>query len=200
MIHRARLLRLGVLMSVAVLVAGCGGMGAQNPGGGLSPVNAVATDSDDHLLLFGADVVAYFTEGRHVQGDPAYRSEYEGVDLHFASADNKALFDADPAAYLPQYGGYCANGIAFGIPWGGNAEDFMVRDGKLYIFGGDMSQRAFMLAVDDNVALADKYWSEEIQGGNSFWQRTKRLVIRVPHYQSGEEQAEAVRAAAQASQ
>jgi YHS domain-containing protein len=195
MSDRFRGLRWGAIVLAAGLLAGCGGMNAQNPGGSYSPINAISSEDDDHLLLFGADVVAYFTENRYVQGSPEFRSEYEGVDLHFASAANKALFDADPARYLPQYGGYCANGIAFGIPWGGNAQDFMIHDDKLYIFGGELSMKAFLLDLDGNLALSDRYWSEEIAGGNSFWQRSKRLVLRVPHYQSGEEQAAAVQAA-----
>jgi YHS domain-containing protein len=190
-------LRISVIALAAITLSGCGAMTAQNPDGRLSPINGIANDTDDHLMLFGADVVAYFTEGRHVQGSPEHRSEYEGVDFWFSSAANKALFDADPNAYLPQYGGYCANGIAFGIPWGGNAEDFLVHDGKVYIFGGELSKQAVLLDLESNLDLADKYWREEIAGNNSFWQRAKRLVIRVPHYQSGEEQAAAVAAARQ---
>ena len=195
MSRRTNTVRLMPLLLAVGLLGGCGALTAQNPGGAYSPINAISNETDDHLLLFGADVVAYFTEGRFVQGSPEYRSEYQEVDLHFASAANKALFDANPTGYLPQFGGYCANGIAFGIPWGGNAEDFLVRDGKLYIFGGELSQQAFMLELEKNLALADKYWREEVAGGNSLWQRGKRLVFRVPHYQSGEEQAAAVAAA-----
>lgn len=195
----ASLLRWPFIGIAALLLAGCGAMTAQNPNGKLSPVNAIATETDEHLMLFGADVVAYFTESRYVQGSPEHASTFEGVGFHFVSAEHKAMFDADPSAYVPQYGGYCTNGIAFGIPWGGNAEDFLVEDGKLYIFGGELSQKAFMLDRDANMALAEKYWNEEVKDTNSFWQRAKRLVIRVPHYQSGEEQAEAVRLAEQQS-
>ncbi|MDJ0740872.1 MAG: YHS domain-containing (seleno)protein [Gammaproteobacteria bacterium] len=195
MLRQSRLLRAGIIVASATTLAGCGAMTAQNPDGGLSPINGIATERHDHLMLFGADVVAYFTEGRHVQGSPQYSSRHQGVDFHFATAEHKAVFDADPTAYLPQYGGYCTNGIAFGIPWGGNAEDFLVHDGKLYIFGGEVSKQAVMLDLERNLALADKYWAEEVAGNNSFWQRTKRLVIRVPHYQSGDEQAAAVEAA-----
>jgi YHS domain-containing protein len=193
----ASLLRWPLLGLAALSLVGCGAMTAQNPDGQLSPVNAIATETDDHLMLFGADVVAYFTENRYVQGSPEFSSEFEGVDFHFASAEHKALFDADPVSYVPQFGGYCTNGIAFAIPWGGNAEDFLVKDGRLYIFGGELSQKAFLLDLDGNLALAEKYWNEEVKDSNSFWQRTKRLVLRVPHYQSGEEQAEAVRLAEQ---
>lgn len=195
MSSNATLLRIGLLLAAAVLLAGCGAMNAQNPGGQLSPVNAITSDSEDHLMLFGADVVAYFSENRFVQGLPEYRSEVEGVDFHFASPEHKAMFDADPDAFIPQYGGYCTNGIVFGIPWGGNAEDFIVHDGRLYIFGGETSKQAVLLDLEKNLALADRYWSEEVQGNNSFWQRGKRLVWRVPHYQTGEEQAAAIAAA-----
>ena len=195
MSYPVKMMRLSALLLIAGLLSGCGAMTAQNPDGRFSPINAIATDTEDHLLLFGADVVAYFTENRYVQGSSEHRSEYESVDLYFSSAENKAKFDANPTAYLPEYGGYCANGIAFGIPWGGNAEDFLVHEGKLYIFGGRQSQKAFMLDLDKNLALSDKYWQEEVKDGNSFWQRGKRLVLRVPHYQSGEEQAAAIAAA-----
>jgi YHS domain-containing protein len=198
MTYRTRLLRAAVLLTVAFLLSGCDAMMAQNPGGSLSPVNAIATEADDHLMLFGADVVAYFTENRHVQGSPEHRSDYQDVDFYFASAENKALFDASPAAYIPQYGGYCTNGIVFGIPWGGNAEDFIVHDGKLYIFGGELSKQAVLLDLEKNLALADSYWEEEVKGNNSLWQRARRLIIRVPHYQTGAEQAATVEAALKA--
>jgi YHS domain-containing protein len=182
-------------MTIAFILSGCDAMMAQNPGGTISPVNAITTETDDHLMLFGADVVAYFIENRHVQGSPEHRSDYQGVDFYFASAENKALFDANPTTYLPQYGGYCTNGIVFGIPWGGNAEDFIVHDGKLYIFGGELSKQAVLLDLEKNLALADSYWEEEVKGSNSLWQRARRLIIRVPHYQTGAEQAAAVEAA-----
>jgi YHS domain-containing protein len=173
-------------------LVGCSAMQAQNPAGSLTPVNAVADADGTRLLLKGADVVAYFTQGRHVQGLPQHRSEYENVAFHFASAEHKALFDADPKKYLPQYGGYCANGIAYAIPWGGDADSWRMIDGKLYIFGGAGSKEAFELNVAGNLKLADSYWASEVAGTHSFWQRAKRLVFRVPHYKSGEELAKMV--------
>lgn len=184
-----------LLITSAIALSGCGAMNAQNPSSSLSPVNAISMDGNDSVLLFGADVVSYFTNNAYQQGNKAYSSNVGDVTLYFASAENKALFDAEPSKYLPQYGGYCANGIQFGIPWGGNAQDFLVHEGKLYIFGGAMSKAAFELELDKSISLSDQYWKEEIAGNNSFLQRAKRLVVRVPHYQTGEEQAAAVKAA-----
>jgi YHS domain-containing protein len=182
-----------IALSLGLLsLAGCGAMSAQNPSSALKPVNAVEMPPDARVKLKGADVVAYFTQSAYVQGNPAFKSSHEGVSFYFASAEHKAAFDQAPARYLPQYGGYCANGLVYGIPWGGDADSWKLIDGKLYIFGGQGSKDGFELDEKANLALADKYWNEEVKGNNSFVQRAKRMVLRVPHYKNGEELAQAV--------
>jgi YHS domain-containing protein len=187
------------LLLVSAL-AGCGAMSAQNPSGALKPVNAVELPPSERVMLKGADVVAYFTESAYRQGSAEHQSTYEGVNFWFASAAHKALFDQSPVRYLPQYGGYCANGIAYGIPWGGDADTWKITDGKLYIFGGQASKDGWELDEKANLALAEKYWAEEVKGSNSFFQRAKRMVLRVPHYKSGEELAREIAAAKAARQ
>ena len=182
------------LATLAFLAAGCAPLSTQSPGEGLSPVNAVADGGDRHLMLFGHDVVSYFTEGTHRMGSPAIKSEYKGVTFRFASPEAKRLFDASPEKYIPQFGGYCTNGIVYGIPWGGDADTWQMIDGMLYIFGGQGSKDAFLLDVPRNMALANKYWSEEVNGSNVFIQRAKRLILRVPHYKSGADLAAEVAA------
>jgi YHS domain-containing protein len=153
-------------------------------------VNAIKDGEDTHLMLFGHDVVSYFTENTHKLGSPAIKTVHKGVTFRFSKAEHKTLFDKEPEKYIPQYGGYCANGIVYGIPWGGDADSWRMIDGKLYIFGGKGSRDAFFLDTPKNVALADKYWKEEVSGANAFIQRTKRTTIaRVAHYKSGAELA-----------
>ena len=190
-----RVLTAAALAAGLLGLVGCGAMSAQNPGSALKPVNAVEMAPDARVMLKGADVVAYFTDGSYRAGVPEYKSTFEDVTFHFASAEHKAKFDQTPQAFLPQYGGYCANGVAYGIPWGGDADTWKMINGKLYIFGGQGSKDAFELDEAKNLALAEKYWNEEIKGGNSFVQRAKRMVFRVPHYKSGKELAQAVAAA-----
>ena len=188
-----RLFNLAAITVLAVAaLSGCSAMVAQNPSTPLRPVNAVAVGDESRVMLAGHDVVAYFTQGRYQPGQAGIKSVYEGVTFRFASAEHKALFDAQPAKYLPQYGGYCANGIAYAIPWGGDADAWRVIDGKLYIFGGRASLEAFELDIPGNLALANRYWADEVAGTNSFWQRGKRMVWRVPHYKSGDELAQMV--------
>lgn len=180
------------LAAAALLLGGCAPLVTQSPGQGLSPVNAVSDGDDRHLILFGHDVVSYFTDGRHAMGSPAHKSVHKGVTFRFASAEHKKLFDAAPEKYIPQFGGYCANGIVYGIPWGGDADTWRIIDGKLYIFGGAGSRDAFLVDERANLALAQKYWKDEVEGANAFFQRAKRLVLRVPHYKSGQQLAEEV--------
>lgn len=186
-----------VLLTAAVFsLSACAPLVTQSPSGKLSPVNAHAIDGNDRVMLKGTDVVTYFTQNKDLMGNPSIKSTYENVTFYFSSAENKALFDKEPAKYLPQYGGYCANGIVYGIPWGGDADTWRMIDGKLYIFGGAGSRDAFLLDVPKNRALADKYWAEEVAGSNAFIQRTKRTTIaRVPHYKTGAELAAEVAAA-----
>jgi YHS domain-containing protein len=179
-----------LLLSCAIAVlAGCAPLITQNPGGAISPANVVSLDGNDRVMLKGADVVAYFTDAQFKQGNPSIKSVYEKITFYFVSQENKRRFDAEPTKYVPQYGGYCANGTAYGIPWGGDADTWRVIDGKLYIFGGEQSRDAFLLEPQKNLQLAEKYWNEEVKGSNAFVQRNKRLLFKVPHYKSDAEVA-----------
>ena len=189
-------LAFGLIAAAALALAACAPLVVQSPSGKLSPVNAHAIDGNDRVMMKGTDVVTYFTQNKDVQGNPSIKSTYENVTFYFSSAENKALFDKEPMKYQPQYGGYCANGIVYGIPWGGDADSWRMIEGKLYIFGGQGSRDAFLLDVPKNRGLADKYWAEEVAGSNAFIQRTKRTTIaRVAHYKSGAELAAEVAAA-----
>jgi YHS domain-containing protein len=71
-------------------------------------VNATITG----LALRGYDPVAYFTDGKPIPGDYKITARYNDATYRFASQEHKALFEANPAKYLPQYGGFCAFGAA----------------------------------------------------------------------------------------
>jgi YHS domain-containing protein len=151
----------------------------------LGPYNSVSDGADSVLMLKGHDPVAYFTLGKHTLGKPEIKVTHEGATYRFVSDDHRMMFTKDPGRYVPQYGGFCANGIAYGIPWGGDPDTWKVLNGKLYIFGGESSRKYFLMDEKQNLQLADRYWSGEIKGSNAFTQRYYRLVARVPHYKTG---------------
>lgn len=81
----------------------------------------------------GTDPVAYFTEGRPVQGSADITYEWKGAEWRFASEEHRALFIADPEAYAPQYGGYCAWAVSHGQTASTEPDAWEIVDGKLYL-------------------------------------------------------------------
>jgi YHS domain-containing protein len=173
------------LSAIALLLAGCGAMTAQNPIRRLQPVNAVA-EAPTHASCSRAPTWWPISPRApsSARAAPQFSSRYEGVTFRFASAEHKALFDQAAGEIPARFGGYCANGIAYGIPWGGDADTWKMIDGKLYIFGGQASKDGFEL--DEKEPGAGRVLLE----GRSRRQQQlppagKRLIFRVPHYQSG---------------
>ena len=172
----ARIAKFAATFLAAIALAACASAG---------PYNSAADGADSVLMLRGHDPVAYFTVGKLILGNPGIKLTHDGATYRFADEQNKALFAANPGKYLPQFGGFCSNGIVYGIPWGGEPDTWKVIDGKLYIFGGDSSRKYFLMNEKRNLQLADQYWSSEVKGSNGFVQRYYRLLARVPHYKTG---------------
>jgi hypothetical protein len=57
------------------------------------------------VAIEGTDPVAYFDDGRPVEGSSDYEHEWMGAVWRFASAENRGALAADPERYAPQYGG-----------------------------------------------------------------------------------------------
>lgn len=110
------------------------------------------------VAVDGTDVVAYFTEGRPVPGDPAFAHRWAGVDWHFSSAANRDTFAADPEAYAPQYGGFCAWAVADGYTASTTPDAWAIVDGKLYLNYSNRIQRRWERDVPGFIAAADANW------------------------------------------
>jgi len=83
--------------------------------------------------ILGFDPVAYFTDGKPVKGQDSFTHEYLGAKWKFASQAHLDLFKSDPRKYAPQYGGYCAYGVAQDNLVSIEPDKFRVIDGKLYL-------------------------------------------------------------------
>lgn len=132
---------------------------AQNQGKYFTDKNGVA--------IKGYDVVAYFTDYKAVEGSEKHSLKYDGVTFYFANEEHKNMFKKEPAHYLPQYGGYCAFGMAkmnSKVPT--DPHTFKIVDGKLYLFFNDLYEgKKFNTIVPWNgdeanlKKAADKNWS-----------------------------------------
>lgn len=86
----------------------------------------------DSIALRGYDVVAFYTEGKAITGSDKFMYNWKNVKWLFASAEHLALFKANPANYEPQYGGYCAYGLARGYKAPTMADTWHIQENKLY--------------------------------------------------------------------
>ena len=89
--------------------------------------------SSTGLAMQGYDPVAYFTDGAPAKGSYKITTVFNDATYRFASEEHKAQFEANPEAYLPAYGGYCAFGTAMGFKFDGDPEYWKIVDNKLYL-------------------------------------------------------------------
>ena len=122
-----------------------------------APATKVNVDSKG-VILKGYDAVAYFTQGKPVKGNSAIKSTHDGATYLFASAENKAAFDKNPAKYVPQYGGFCAYGVSVGVLSDIEGPGGFVHDGKLYVCGDEAAGKSFRSDLKRNIAKADANW------------------------------------------
>ncbi|MEM9798456.1 MAG: YHS domain-containing (seleno)protein [Pseudomonadota bacterium] len=119
--------------------------------------------SGDGIAVDGTDVVAYFTDGRPVAGDAAITHDWNGVTWQFSSAANRDAFAADPAAYAPQYGGYCAWAVSQGYTAETTPEAWKIVDGKLYLNYSRRIQRRWERDIPGHITSADANWPSVLQ-------------------------------------
>ena len=128
----------------------------------LSPAQAqqapVHTGLLSRVAVGGYDPVAYFTQGQPVRGTAAHRLTHQGYEYRFASAQNLAAFRANPARYLPQYGGYCAWAVSQGYTAAGNPRNWRIVDGKLYLNYNDEIQQRWERDIPGFIRTGDANW------------------------------------------
>jgi len=110
------------------------------------------------LAIKGYDPVAYFTDGRPVRGLPEIEFEWDEHRWRFSSAEHRELFKVDPVRYAPQFGNYCAMALALNQIVVANPENWLINDGKLYVFGKPAPGGAalFQQNLAENIAKANQ--------------------------------------------
>ncbi|MET0528080.1 MAG: YHS domain-containing (seleno)protein [Microvirga sp.] len=110
------------------------------------------------LAIKGYDPVAYFVMGRPMRGLPEIQHEWDEQRYYFVSAEHRELFKADPIRYAPQFGNFCAMALAMGELDEANPENWLISDGRLYIFGkpAPMGPELFQQDLAANVAKANQ--------------------------------------------
>lgn len=108
--------------------------------------------------LRGIDVLSYFEGGQPVDGADAHATAWRGALWCFDSAAHQAAFEANPRAYAPKYGGYCAYAMSMNMTLSSDPVAWAIRGGRLYLFHSADAQTAWMTDPDSHIARADGYW------------------------------------------
>ena len=144
----------GILFIFALLISG--GLQAQ------TALRSKQFNLENGLAIQGYDPVAYFTQGKAIEGSKQFASVFEGVTYRFATAANKDLFLKDPKKYEPQYGGWCAYAMgATNEKVEIDPETFKIVNGKLYLFFHNFINNTLLKWNKDEANLkakADKNW------------------------------------------
>jgi hypothetical protein len=118
----------------------------------------VNTGYFDNVAIEGYDPVAYFTDGKATKGSEQISHNWLGASWHFANEEHRKLFVASPITYAPQYGGLCAEGVAFNETTVNiEPEVWQIIDGKLYITAAAQFSEGFEVQVQPE---AEKKWPE----------------------------------------
>lgn len=126
------------------------------------PAFAMTPDiyAEDGIAIDGTDTVAYFTEGKPVPGSDAHTVDWKGATWRFSSAENAAMFEADPEAYAPQYGGYCAYAVSRGYTASTVPQAWTIHDGKLYLNFSRPVRALWSRDIPGNIMKGDANWPD----------------------------------------
>ncbi len=144
-----RRLLIALLLPAALLLHTPAALAAKDP---------VFTSTFSDLAIRGYDPVAYFTEARPVEGQGSFEYEWNGATWRFAKRENLESFKANPQAYAPRYGGYCAWAVSQGSTASTVPEAWRIVNGKLYLNYSKGVQARWERDIPGNIAKANQNW------------------------------------------
>ena len=140
--------------------------GLTRSAGLLAPLTATlfvgtAWGDEPRLSISGYDPVAYFTDGKPVQGKPEFEYSWHRLRWRFANGEHRELFTRDPKHYAPQYDGYCAMGASDGDTAHKDTVDpeaWAIVDGKLYLTHNRYWMQVWRESAKERIRQADQDW------------------------------------------
>ena len=113
-----------------------------------------------NVAIKGYDPVAYFTMSKPVAGREGITQQWLGAEWRFANEDHRDLFRNDPVAYAPQYGGHCADALAYDtMTTNIDPTAWRIIEGKLYL-NYDQGAAVEIEEISGQIDRADAYWDK----------------------------------------
>lgn len=111
------------------------------------------------LAIKGFDPVAYFTEGQPVPGKPEFEYPWDEARYRFASTANLTLFKSTPDRYMPQFAAFCAMHMSMGRKIPADPNNWVIHEGKLYVFASAEAPAKFRRNPAEATAKANQHWA-----------------------------------------
>ena len=125
------------------------------------PLLRVVVDAEG-VAIGGYDPVAYFIEGRAVPGSPDFEHRWNGAVWRFATAAARDRFAADPEAYAPRFGGWCAWAMSQDRLSRGDPQVWRIVDGRLYFNCSPDAQRQWEADLAAAIARGEANWARRL--------------------------------------
>lgn len=125
-----------------------------------SPTEPLVVNPHTGLAISGFDPVAYFTDGKPVNGRAELELSLGGTVWRFRNEGNRAAFVAHPEVYRPSFGGYDPVAIARGRSVAGHPLFWAVVGERLYLFYSEVARTAFLADPGRIIDTATRKWPE----------------------------------------
>ena len=116
---------------------------------------------EKNIAVKGYDVVSYFEESSAKKGSDAFSALHDDAIYHFSSKKNLDNFKENPEAYIPQYGGFCAYGMARNYKVDIDPTAWKIVDNKLYLNYTPNTHKIWLDNIEENIQEANANWSKQ---------------------------------------
>lgn len=112
---------------------------------------------DAGIAIDGSDPVGYFTKGGPVRGGDV-TVDYKGAIWRFADQASADAFAANPIAYAPAFGGYCAFAASRGYLAPTTPEAWTIYEDRLYLNANLRARELWLEDIPGNIAKGEANW------------------------------------------
>ena len=112
----------------------------------------------DGIAVRGFDTVAFFRNGAPLRGTPDISVMWKNAVWHFANHENREAFEANPRAFAPRFGGYCAYAVGRGYLTETDPQTWQIVDGRLYLVHSPEVASLWAQDIPGNIARANANW------------------------------------------
>lgn len=126
----------------------------------VTPAFAAAPETFQKMgyAINAIDPVAYFTDQMPVPGSMSHVVAWRGAKWVFANEQNLRTFEANPQAYAPRFGGYCAFAASKGYLADTVPEAWTVYEDRLYLNANLRARELWLQDIPGNIAKGEENW------------------------------------------